>query len=83
MLFDEATSALDPEFVGEVLDAMRLLVEEAMTMICVTHEMSFARDVSDRVAFFHQGIIDEIGTPKEIFAAPKSKNLQKFLSKIR
>ena len=75
MLFDEATSALDPELVGEVLDAMRLLAEEGMTMICVTHEMSFARDVSDRVAFFHQGIIDEIGTPNEIFVVPKFENL--------
>ena len=74
---------LDLELVDEVLDAMRLLVEEAMTMICVTHEMNFAPDVSDRVAFFHQGIIDEIGTPKEIFATPTSENLPKFLSKIR
>jgi polar amino acid transport system ATP-binding protein len=57
MLFDEATSALDPELVGEVLDTMRLLAEEGMTMICVTHEMSFARDVSDRIAFFRKGVI--------------------------
>ncbi len=83
MLFDEATSALDPELVNEVLDAMRLLAEEGMTMICVTHEMNFARDVSDRVAFFHTGRIDEIGTPTEIFETPKSKHLQKFLSNIR
>ena len=83
MLFDEATSALDPELVNEVLDAMRLLAEEGMTMICVTHEMNFARDVSDRVAFFHNGRIDEIGTPTEIFETPKSKPLQKFLSNIR
>ncbi|MDA9159540.1 MAG: amino acid ABC transporter ATP-binding protein [Paracoccaceae bacterium] len=83
MLFDEATSALDPELVNEVLDAMRLLAEEGMTMICVTHEMNFARDVSDRVAFFHNGRIDEIGTPTEIFETPKSKHLQKFLSNIR
>ena len=62
MLFDEATSALDPELVGEVLDTMRLLAEEGMTMICVTHEMSFARDVSDRVAFFHDGVMEEIGS---------------------
>ena len=83
MLFDEATSALDPELVGEVLDTMRLLAEEGMTMICVTHEMSFARDVSDRVAFFHQGVIEEIDKPSEIFGAPKSPHLQKFLSNIR
>lgn len=83
MLFDEATSALDPELVGEVLDTMRLLAEEGMTMICVTHEMGFAREVSDRVAFFHQGIIDEINPPEEFFAAPKSEHLQKFLAKVK
>ena len=83
MLFDEVTSALDPELVNEVLDAMRLLAEEGMTMICVTHEMNFARDVSDRVAFFHNGRIDEIGSPAEIFETPKSKHLQKFLSNTR
>ncbi len=83
MLFDEATSALDPELVGEVLDTMRLLAEEGMTMICVTHEMGFARDVSDRVAFFHQGVIEEIGAPDEIFGAPRSEHLAKFLAKIR
>ena len=83
MLFDEVTSALDPELVNEVLDAMRLLAEEGMTMICVTHEMNFARDVSDRVAFFHNGRIDELGSPTEIFETPKSKHLQKFLSNIR
>jgi len=83
MLFDEATSALDPELVGEVLDAMRLLAQEGMTMICVTHEMGFARDVSDRVAFVHEGVILEIDTPSEIFGAPKSDHLKKFLSNIR
>jgi ABC-type polar amino acid transport system ATPase subunit len=83
MLFDEVTSALDPELVGEVLDTMRLLADEGMTMICVTHEMNFARDVSDRVAFFHQGIIEEIDTPAEIFGAPKSEHLKKFLSNVR
>lgn len=83
MLFDEATSALDPELVGEVLDTMRLLAEEGMTMICVTHEMSFARDVSDRVAFFHQGVMEEIGPPSQIFGAPKSENTRKFLSNVR
>ena len=83
MLFDEATSALDPELVGEVLDTMRLLAEEGMTMICVTHEMGFAREVSDRVAFFHQGILEEIGPPEEFFGAPKSEYLQKFLAKVK
>lgn len=83
MLFDEATSALDPELVGEVLDTMRLLAEEGMTMICVTHEMGFAREVSDRVAFFHEGLIDEIGPPKEFFGSPKSEHLKKFLAKVK
>jgi polar amino acid transport system ATP-binding protein len=83
MLFDEATSALDPELVGEVLDTMRLLAEEGMTMICVTHEMGFARDVSDRVAFFHEGRMEEIGPPAQIFGAPQSPHLQKFLAKVR
>ena len=83
MLFDEATSALDPELVGEVLDTMRLLAEEGMTMICVTHEMSFARDVSDRVAFFHDGVMEEIGPPSQIFGAPKSEHTRKFLAKVR
>jgi len=83
MLFDEATSALDPELVGEVLDTMQLLADEGMTMICVTHEMGFAREVSDRVAFFHQGIIDEINAPEEFFTAPKSAHLQKFLAKVK
>ena len=83
MLFDEATSALDPELVGEVLETMRLLAEEGMTMVCVTHEMGFARDVSDRVAFFHDGIIEEIDTAENIFENPKSELTQKFLSKVR
>ena len=83
MLFDEATSALDPELVGEVLDTMRLLAEEGMTMICVTHEMGFARDVSDRVAYFHQGVMEEIGPPSQIFGEARSENTRKFLSKIR
>jgi polar amino acid transport system ATP-binding protein len=83
MLFDEATSALDPELVGEVLDAMRLLAEEGMTMICVTHEMGFARDVSDRIAFFHEGHIEEIGPPSQIFGDAQSEWTRKFLSKIR
>jgi len=83
MLFDEATSALDPELVGEVLDTMRILAEEGMTMICVTHEMGFARDVSDRVAFFHEGVIDEIGPPAQIFGHPESEHARRFLSKVR
>ena len=83
MLFDEATSALDPELVGEVLDTMRLLAEEGMTMICVTHEMGFARDVSDRVAFFYEGLIEEIGPPAQIFGDAQSERTKRFLSKIR
>ena len=83
MLFDEATSALDPELVGEVLDTMRLLAEEGMTMICVTHEMGFARDVSDRVAFFHKGVMEEIGPPAQIFGQPESENTRKFLANVR
>lgn len=83
MLFDEATSALDPELVGEVLDTMRLLAEEGMTMICVTHEMGFARDVSDRVAYFHQGVMEEIGPPGQIFGDAQSENTRKFLANVR
>lgn len=83
MLFDEATSALDPELVGEVLDTMRLLAEEGMTMICVTHEMGFARDVSDRVAFFHQGVMEEIGPPAQIFNEAQSEHTRKFLANVR
>lgn len=83
MLFDEATSALDPELVGEVLDTMRMLASEGMTMLVVTHEMSFAREVSDRVAFFHQGVMEEIGPAKEVMAEPKSEHLQRFLAKVR
>ncbi|WP_112313223.1 amino acid ABC transporter ATP-binding protein [Pseudogemmobacter bohemicus] len=80
MLFDEVTSALDPMLVGEVLDTLRMLASEGMTMICVTHEMKFAREVSDRVAFFHQGIMAEIAAPEELFGAPKTAELQKFLA---
>ena len=83
MLFDEATSALDPELVGEVLDTMRVLAEEGMTMICVTHEMGFARDVSDRVAYFHEGVVEEIGSPEKIFSDPQSEQTKKFLAKVR
>ncbi|SLN55913.1 Glutamine transport ATP-binding protein GlnQ [Aquimixticola soesokkakensis] len=82
MLFDEATSALDPELVGEVLDIMRLLASEGMTMIVVTHEMSFARDVSDRVAFFKQGVLAEIGPPEQVMTNPQDPDLQRFLSTI-
>jgi hydroxyproline transport system ATP-binding protein len=83
MLFDEATSALDPELVGEVLDTMRLLADEGMTMICVTHEMGFARDVSDRVAYFHQGVMEEIGPPAQIFGDCQSAHTRKFLANVR
>lgn len=83
MLFDEATSALDPELVGEVLDTMHLLAKEGMTMICVTHEMSFARDVSDRVAFFRDGILEEIGPPTQIFGDAESEHTRKFLANVR
>ncbi|WP_404414363.1 amino acid ABC transporter ATP-binding protein [Vreelandella aquamarina] len=82
MLLDEVTSALDPELVGEVLDTLRLLAEEGMTMICVTHEMGFARDVSDRVAYFHQGVIAEIGDAKQVIGDPHNPLTQKFLSKV-
>jgi hydroxyproline transport system ATP-binding protein len=80
MLFDEVTSALDPQLVGEVLDTLRMLASEGMTMICVTHEMKFAREVSDRVAFFHKGVMAEIAAPEALFDAPKDPELQKFLS---
>lgn len=80
MLFDEVTSALDPQLVGEVLDTLRMLASEGMTMICVTHEMKFAREVSDRVAFFHRGVLAEIAPPAELFGAPKTAELQTFLA---
>ncbi|MDB6452289.1 amino acid ABC transporter ATP-binding protein [Falsirhodobacter sp. 20TX0035] len=80
MLFDEVTSALDPQLVGEVLDTLRMLAREGMTMICVTHEMKFAREVSDRVAFFHKGVMAEIGPPDTFFGAPRTAELQQFLS---
>ncbi|WP_448955876.1 amino acid ABC transporter ATP-binding protein [Labrys neptuniae] len=83
MLFDEVTSALDPMLVGEVLDTLKMLAEEGMTMICVTHEMAFARDVSNRVAFFHQGVMAEIGTPDQLFGAPRNPETQKFLASVR
>ena len=80
MLFDEVTSALDPQLVGEVLDTLRMLASEGMTMICVTHEMKFAREVSDRVAFFHKGVMAEIAAPEALFGAPKDPELKKFLA---
>lgn len=82
MLFDEVTSALDPELVGEVLDTLRLLRDDGMTMICVTHEIAFAREVSDKVAFFHQGIIEELGTPEQVISHPQKESTSKFLSKV-
>ena len=82
MLFDEATSALDPEMVGEVLNVMKDLAKEGMTMIVVTHEMGFAKEVADRVLFMEEGIIYEDGTPEEIFDKPKEKRTQEFLSKV-
>ena len=83
MLFDEVTSALDPQLVGEVLETLKMLAEEGMTMICVTHEMAFARDVSDRVAYFHKGIMAEIGAPDQIFGNPQHPETQKFLASVR
>ena len=82
ILFDEPTSALDPEMVGEVLDLMKALAKEGMTMVIVTHEMGFAREVADRVLFMDGGIIKEQGTPAEIFDNPKDPRLQEFLSKV-
>ena len=82
MLFDEPTSALDPEMVGEVLDVMKELAREGMTMVCVTHEMGFAREVGKRVLFMADGKLLEQGTPQEIFEHPKNPRLQDFLSKV-
>ena len=82
MLFDEPTSALDPEMVKEVLDTMIMLAGEGMTMVCVTHEMGFARAVADRVVFMDQGEIVEQAPPEEFFGAPKSERLRRFLSQI-
>ena len=81
ILLDEPTSALDPELVGEVLDLIRLLVSEHISMIIVTHEMKFAREVSDRVIFMEDGIIVDEGTPNEILVSPKSKRIETFLGK--
>lgn len=82
MLFDEPTSALDPEMIKEVLDVMTELAESGMTMICVTHEMGFARNVADRMAFFDEGLLIEEGTPEEIFTQPKQDRTKLFLSQI-
>lgn len=82
MLFDEPTSALDPEMVGEVLDVMRKLANEGMTMVVVTHEMGFAREVSDKVIFIDGGVIVEQGTPEEIFGAPKEERTKAFLGSV-
>jgi octopine/nopaline transport system ATP-binding protein len=80
MLFDEPTSALDPELVGEVLRVMRVLASEGRTMLVVTHEMGFARDVSNKVVFLHQGVVEEQGTPGEVFGASRSERLRQFLA---
>ena len=82
MLFDEPTSALDPEMVGEVLELMKQLAQEGMTMVVVTHEMGFAREVADRVMFVDEGRVKEQGTPDEFFANPKDERLKEFLSKV-
>ncbi len=82
MLFDEPTSALDPEMVGEVLDVMKQLANDGMTMVVVTHEMGFAREVGDRVLFMADGVLVEEGVPNELFANPRSARLQDFLAKV-
>lgn len=82
MLFDEPTSALDPEMVGEVLNIIKDLAESGMTMLVVTHEMGFAREVSDRVLFFNDGVIAEENTPEELFGNPQNERLRDFLSKV-
>ena len=82
MLFDEPTSALDPEMVGEVLDVMKRLAESGMTMVVVTHEMGFAREVGTRILFMNDGVIEEEGPPEEFFDHPKSQRLRDFLSKV-
>lgn len=82
MLFDEPTSALDPEMVGEVLEVMKLLAKEGMTMVVVTHEMGFAREVADRVIFMDDGMIVEEGTPDQIFSSPREERTRNFLNKV-
>ncbi len=83
MLFDEPTSALDPELVGEVLRVMRALAEEGRTMLVVTHEMAFARDVSNKVVFLHKGLVEAEGPPSELFSASKSERFRQFIAKNR
>jgi polar amino acid transport system ATP-binding protein len=83
MLFDEPTSALDPEMVGEVLNVMKSLAQEGMTMMCVTHEMGFAREVADRVWFMDAGKILETAPPEEFFSRPQHARAQRFLSDLR
>lgn len=83
LLFDEPTSALDPEMVGEVLQVMRQLAKEGMTMVCVTHEMGFARDIADRVVFMAEGKIVEIAAPEQFFTAPQHSRAQRFLHDVR
>jgi polar amino acid transport system ATP-binding protein len=82
MLFDEATSALDPELVGEVLSVMRSLAEEGMTMVVVTHEIGFAREVADEVMFMDNGVIAECGPPSDILRSPKSERTREFLTRV-
>ena len=82
MLFDEPTSALDPEMVGEVLEVMKELAHEGMTMVCVTHEMGFAREVGNRVVFMADGKLVEQGTPEQIFEHPENPRLKDFLGKV-
>ena len=82
MLFDEPTSALDPEMVGEVLEVMQELAKDGMTMVCVTHEMGFAREVSDRVLFIADGNIQEDASPEDLFNHPQHPRLQEFLRKV-
>ncbi|MDO8774374.1 MAG: hypothetical protein Q7K57_37805 [Burkholderiaceae bacterium] len=82
LLCDEITSALDPELVGEVLRVVEILADEGMTLLMVTHEMSFARKVSDRVIFMHQGCVHEMGPPQELFSNPKTPELQQFLATL-
>ena len=83
LLFDEPTSALDPELVNEVLAVMRELAAEGRTMLIVTHEMRFAREVSSKVVFLHQGVIEEIGTPEQVFDNPKSERVRDFMASHR
>lgn len=82
MLFDEPTSALDPEMVGEVLSVMKSLAKEGMTMVVVTHEMGFAREVADRVVFMDAGVVQEMGTPEEVFGNPQNERTKDFLGKV-